>query len=89
VRADVCWAFTLALDAPFVFVPRARCVKRYYAESASAGWRYGVCAALDEGRVLCRALWRSPQPRFAAVGAGALLVVVAVLRAARRSMRVT
>lgn len=85
VRADVCWAFALAVTAPFVFVPDARCTKRYRVGSASDGWHYGVRAAVDECRVMCRALWRSPAPRPVAARQIAALLWLAARRVAWRA----
>jgi glycosyltransferase involved in cell wall biosynthesis len=87
VQADVCWAFSLALAAPILFVPGAMCTKRYRPDSASASWQYGVGQAMEEWRALGRILWQSKHSRPAVAGAIALLAGQALIRTAWRLIR--
>jgi len=87
VRADVCWAFSLAVAAPFAFVPDAICTKHYRRGSASAGWHYGVREAVDECRVLTRALVRSAHPRSHVLAGTAVLGAAAAASVVWRAGR--
>lgn len=87
VFADVCWVFAVALSGCVLFVPAARCVKRYVAASASADWRFGVRQAFSEWWTMSRALWRSTHPRRAVLPAMAVIAYVAAVRIGWRAVR--
>jgi len=52
IRADIYWVFGLALHGRLLFVPSARCTKRFYRASTGAGWRIDLRQGLDACHVL-------------------------------------
>lgn len=87
VFADACWVFAVALSGRLRFVPEARCLKRWYAASTSADWRFGVRQALSEWRTMSSALWRSTHSRRNVLPALAVIAYVTVARVVWRSVR--
>jgi GT2 family glycosyltransferase len=87
VHADVCWAFSVAVTAPLVFVPEASCTKRYRAGSASSSWQYGIREAASEWRVMNRTLWRSSHPRAQVAFGSLVLGSLAIVRIGWRTTR--
>jgi hypothetical protein len=87
VFADACWVFAVVLSGRALFVPAARCTKRFHASGASAGWHFGVREALSEWRTMLRALWRSAHPRRTLWPAAAVLTYVAAVRMIWRAGR--
>jgi hypothetical protein len=80
VFADVCWVFDVVLSGPVLFVPEARCMKRFHASSTSADWHFGVREAISEWHTMSRALWHSAHPRRTVWPALAMLTYVAAVR---------
>jgi GT2 family glycosyltransferase len=87
IFADHCWVFSMALAGRLVYVPNVSCCKRYYASSASAGWRFGIREALSQWRVMSVALWRSAHPRHQVIGGLAALSYLAAGRVIWRGLR--
>lgn len=52
ILPERCWLFGLALIGRFIFVPRAKYIKRRYSSSVSSGWSIKGCHILSNARTM-------------------------------------